>query len=371
MSREEYFQHFLPFEASGEFSLDSQSMEISLEAATAYGLVTVKDQYVEKASLSDGDHETNLMEHGDGKYWYLYVNAGSDATLIIMESFQGSTISRELNIEAYRHYNFLLKVNEDSASITGLILAPFELEEEEILLGSGSVFFEENGTIKCPTASPGDKGMVGDKMYEAVDRALLIQRRNENADLSCVCTSLVTDMSRMFENREFDQPIGNWDVSNVTDMNGMFSYTNFFNQPIGDWDVSKVTNMEEMFEGAHDFNQPIGNWDVGNVTDMNGMFYQTYSFNQPIGNWDVGNVTDMSRMFSRGMSSRRNSFNHPIGDWDVSNVMNMDEMFYRALNFNQNLSSWCVQNFPSEPTNFSTESALTDANKPLWGNCPE
>jgi surface protein len=45
------------------------------------------------------------------------------------------------------------------------------------------------------------------------------------------------------------------------------------------------------------FNQPIGNWDVSNVTNMDGMFWRNSAFNQPISNWDVGNVTDMGFMF--------------------------------------------------------------------------
>jgi hypothetical protein len=51
--------------------------------------------------------------------------------------------------------------------------------------------------------------------------------------------------------------------------------------------VSNVTNMSEMFY-QFDFNQPIGigNWDVSNVTNMSGMFYNS-SFNQPIDDWDV------------------------------------------------------------------------------------
>ena len=37
----------------------------------------------------------------------------------------------------------------------------------------------------------------------------------------------------------------------------------FFNQPIGDWDVSSVTEYAGIcFAGAAVFNQPIGNWDV-------------------------------------------------------------------------------------------------------------
>ena len=41
----------------------------------------------------------------------------------------------------------------------------------------------------------------------------------------------------------FNQPIGDWDTSKVTDMNHMFYLAIAFNQPIGDWDTSKVTNM--------------------------------------------------------------------------------------------------------------------------------
>jgi hypothetical protein len=48
----------------------------------------------------------------------------------------------------------------------------------------------------------------------------------------------------------------------------------------------------------------------------------------------------------------------------------MNLMFYGATSFNQNLSGWCVTNIPTEPTDFSTNSALTELNKPVWGTCP-
>lgn len=294
---------FVPFEARGEFFLDKQSLQITLEAETDYGLITLKNNYVEKASVSDGEEQSDFVLDPGSHYWFLYVKDGTAATLKIKESFKGTTISRELNIQAYKHYNFVLKLLEGTAAITDLMLAPFELEEEEILIGSGSEFFEENGIIKCPEATPGKRGWVNGKLYEAVDRALLVQRRDEGADLGCVCTSLVTDMAEMFVRAvSFNQPIGNWDVSNVTDMTTMFRFVSRFNQPIGSWDVSNVTNMAAMFSGEmesqHDFNQPIGNWNVSKVTNMAGMFRSSFNFNQSIGNWDVSNVTDMNSMFN-------------------------------------------------------------------------
>jgi len=126
-------------------------------------------------------------------------------------------------------------------------------------------------------------------------------------------------------------------VSNVTNMNGVFSGATSFNRPIGTWDVSNVTNMVGMFKGATSFNQDIGYWDVSKVTELDHMFWGATSFNQDIGAWDVSNAIGLSYMF-RGDSS----FNQNIGKWNVSKVSYMDGMFQDATSFNQNLGSWDV-----------------------------
>ena len=52
-----------------------------------------------------------------------------------------------------------------------------------------------------------------------------------------------------------------------------------------------------MFGAAAAFNQPIGAWDTSAMTDMNGMFCEAAAFSQPIGAWDTSAVTDMNAMF--------------------------------------------------------------------------
>jgi surface protein len=166
----------------------------------------------------------------------------------------------------------------------------------------------------------------------------------------------VTDLNGMFYKSNFNEPIGDWDVSNVTNMTRMFFFAHQFSQPIGDWNVGKVTDMSEMFQDARVFNQPIGDWNVSNVRNMSFMFDGASFFNQPLNGWDVSNVTDTSYMFHRAFN-----FNQPIGDWNVGKVTNMTKMFLQASSFDQPIGRWDV----SRVTTLSNLFAESAFNQPI------
>lgn len=148
--------------------------------------------------------------------------------------------------------------------------------------------------------------------------------------------------------------IGEWDVSDVTDMNSLFSDKKLFNGDfISNWDVSRVTNMGSMFYNAHSFNGDIGKWNVSSVTNMGSMFRNANSFNRDISKWDVSRVTNMFSMFADDRDDPANTFNRDISKWDVSSVTNMGWMFHRAKSFNGDISKWNVSSVTSMTSMFS------------------
>ena len=128
--------------------------------------------------------------------------------------------------------------------------------------------------------------------------------------------------------------------------------------------TSDITDMSFLFNYARSFNADIGHWDTSSVSNMGGMFSNALAFNQHIDSWDTSSVTDMSSMFSNA-----NVFNRDISNWNTDNVANMRYMFDKATNFNQDLGNWCMRLIKTEPENFSSSSALTASNKPVWGSC--
>ena len=161
-----------------------------------------------------------------------------------------------------------------------------------------------------------------------------------NQDIGMWDTSGLTDMAFMFfDCSSFNQPLDNWDVSNVTSMSFMFAQCSALTSVGLNWDVSKVTSMDSMFYHDVSLNCDFTNWNVSSVTDMNEMFYKCSLFDGAISTWTTTNLTNTKSMFAHCAV-----FNQPLNSWDMSKVTSMDQMFGECSSFNQPLDNWDISN---------------------------
>jgi surface protein len=148
--------------------------------------------------------------------------------------------------------------------------------------------------------------------------------------------SRVTDMNGLFCGAlAFNDDVSGWDTSNVTDMRNMFGYAVVFDGDVSGWDTSRVIYMGGMFCNALAFRGDVSGWDVSNVTGMAGMFDRTGVFNGDLSGWDTSSVTTMRDMFNRARA-----FDGDISGWDTSRVTDMRQMFWRATAFDGDVSGW-------------------------------
>jgi len=90
--------------------------------------------------------------------------------------------------------------------------------------GNNAVYLATNGVIKaCENSNVGDQGVIDGITYTVVDQEMLLEMVENGEDVTKLATTKINFMSSIFfDNSSFNQAIGNWDVSNVTSMAGMF-----------------------------------------------------------------------------------------------------------------------------------------------------
>ena len=164
-----------------------------------------------------------------------------------------------------------------------------------------------------------------DELIENI-KELLYKREN---DLNCIDTSAITDMSFLFMNINViidNIDVSNWNVSNVTNMEGLFNNCKKFNCDLSKWDVSNVNDMSYMFYNCGNFDCDLSNWNVSKVTNMYTMFEGCSKFKgKGLENWDVSKVESISYMFFDCIN-----FDCDLSNWNVNNVKNMKRMFYNC-----------------------------------------
>lgn len=190
-----------------------------------------------------------------------------------------------------------------------------------------------------------------------------ISSRKFNEDISRWDVSNVTNMWEVFANSEFNHPLNSWNVSNVLTMIGMFKNNSKFNQPLNQWNVSSCEGFSEMFENARSFNQDISSWNVSKNEYFNNMFNGAAQFNSPLDSWVVSNAISLERMFQDAVR-----FNQPLNSWNVSNVSDFSSMFYGAKSFSQPLNSWNVSSGTDFASMFKGALAFRRIHISKWKN---
>ena len=112
----------------------------------------------------------------------------------------------------------------------------------------------------------------------------------------------------------------------------------------------RMSSVSDCAEGPHG---PIGEWDVSRVTDMSGLFYDTTSFNGDISKWDVSSATDMSFMFGGATS-----FGGDFSKQDIP-INEPGEVSAQDISINEPTNTDTIDNNHAKLSSFPRTSPLT------------
>jgi surface protein len=139
-------------------------------------------------------------------------------------------------------------------------------------------------------------------------------------------TSNVTNMKNTFYScAKLEADLSNLDTSQVTDMNGIFSYANTDAvQGVEDLDVSKVKDFGFAFYGAKSTKLDLSKWDMSSATSLYVMFTICSQLKSlKVNTWNTSNVTGMNSTFwyTDGLKKL------DVSGWTSDKCTNMSDLF--------------------------------------------
>ena len=131
--------------------------------------------------------------------------------------------------------------------------------------------------------------------------------------------------------------LNGFDVSNVDNMLGLFQDDLFtkYNYNVSKWDVSNVKNMEYMFSGCKNFNSDLSRWNVFKMKKMEGMFYGCKKLNCDLSQWQLKHI--------------KGSVFYGCDSLDEKNLPEgygkLDWVWTYHLDFNEFVKTWIILDF--------------------------
>ena len=208
-----------------------------------------------------------------------------------------------------------------------------------------------------------------------IDMGAMFRGSGYNSNIGALNVSNVTSFATIFQQSSFNNSgstsINNWQINTGSNVSffQMF-YQCPFNQPIGSWNVSKVTNMFSMFENNSAFNQSLENWTPVSCSNFSRMFYRSAAFNGSVLNWTLPTSTGftMDLMFSGINTTDSCKLNQNLSNWNVTKATNMSGMFRFNTSFNNSGSAGINSWTPVSCSNFSDMFLSASAfNQPVEG----
>ena len=147
--------------------------------------------------------------------------------------------------------------------------------------------------------------------------------------------------------RGVDADMNDIDVSEVTNMDHLFSHMNArennkkiasFCGDISGWQTGNVKIFNCFLQSNASFNGDISGWDVHSCEDFSNMFEDS-NFNGDISKWNVESGKDFSWMFKGNKK-----FNCDISGWNMKNATCVICMFYECPQYAHDLSNWILPN---------------------------
>lgn len=182
---------------------------------------------------------------------------------------------------------------------------------------------------------------------DAPSLANYVTRIESDPELDTSGATSLYDLFGNWENLEDISGLANWDVSNVTQMYGVFHHTKIKNtDALKNWNVSSVTSLNSTFQSCPELADLSGlaNWDVSSVKNMNGTFENCPKLTNLHGleNWKTTSLDSMSGTFEENPALTDIS---ALADWEMGTVSNFVGLFRNCdLRSVEACKKWDVSN---------------------------